>query len=78
MPNPRQRSSGIEEDQGMRNYYAPMYNRVFQIFRFFALIVFVFFLNERKLVIPSLDILRLVFQDSKAHWSGGDWRLNEL
>ena len=48
--------------------------RVSQISKNFGPTVFCVLLNERKLVRPSLGILRVIFhvgQASKAHWSGG-------
>ena len=49
-------------------------SRVSQISKIFGPTVFCVLLNERKLVRPSLGILRVIFhvgQASKAHWSGG-------
>ena len=52
--------------------------RVSQISKIFGPTVFCVLLNERKLVRPSLGILRVIFhvgQASKAHWSGGTFWL---
>ena len=51
-----------------------LYYRVSQISKIFRPTVFCVLLYERKLVKPSLGMLRVIFhvgQASKAHWSGG-------
>ena len=51
-----------------------LFIRVSQISKIFGPTVFCVLLNERKLVRPSLGILRVIFhvgQASKAYWSGG-------